>query len=418
MTKVQKLQLKASELRSQINTELDLPEDERAVETLENLNTAMQRNETELRSALLVEQDTRVPDVVESAQGREVSGLRQRSSLGGYVNLLMGEQSGGAEVELRSALLGDGAGGGSMPLEMLISADEFDQHYSARPELRAVTPVAAGAISEGTQATIAARVFSRSVAARLQIPMPNVSVGSQGYPVLTAGTTVSNQSPSGEQLATAGTFSGEELSPIRATGSYEIRKEDMYRLSGLEEAIRNDLRGAISDHLDAQMLTGNGTAPNVQGITSAVTATPGTDPADTDDFTEIMIRFLELVDGKFATMASELQLVMSAGTYAHAITQYRGGSTNISAYGQLMSEVGGIMVSDRLPVAASDISHTVVLKGAYPERSAAMPIWSAGEMVVDPYALAQSGIIRITVVTMFNFKVLATDAWAVRKVHD
>ena len=102
MTKVQKLQIKASELRSQINAVLDLPEEERAVETLENLNTAMQRNEVELRSALLVEQDTRVPDVVESAQGREVSGLRQRSSLGGYVNLLMGEQSGGAEVELRS----------------------------------------------------------------------------------------------------------------------------------------------------------------------------------------------------------------------------------------------------------------------------------------------------------------------------
>ena len=88
----------------------------------------------------------------------------------------------------------------------------------------------------------------------------------------------------------------------------------MYRLSGLEEAIRNDLRGAISDHLDAQMLTGNGTAPNVAGDHFCrLTATPGTDPADTDDFTEIMIRFLELVDGKFATMASELQLVMSCG---------------------------------------------------------------------------------------------------------
>lgn len=418
MLESQRKQRELSQVRSQISEELAKEEEERSTETLSNLDAAAERLNVEFRAALQVEQENKVPDVIESVEGREILEIRKRSSIAGFALMMEGSQDGAAEKELRSALLGDRAGAESIPLSMLLTPLEFEEFYSGQVERRAVTPVAAAAKSEGNQQSIAARVFDRSVAARLGIPMPSVGIGEVGYPVLTSGTTFSNQAPSGDQAAVAGSFGGVTLLPIRATGSYEFRKEDMATLVGLEEALRADLRNGLADHLDDQVLNGNGTAPNVQGIRSAVSATPSTDPGNADDFSEIQVRFLSLVDGKYATSPSELQLVMSPDTYSHTISQYRGTNSEVSAFAKLREEVGGIMISDRMPDAASDISLTVVYKSAYPERSAQMPVWLNSELVVDPYSLATKGEIRITMITLFNFRVLASDAFAVRKIHD
>ena len=49
------------------------------------------------------------------------------------------------------------------------------------------------------------------------------------------------------------------IEPVRLQRSYVFRREDQAVLSGLEEALRNDLSMAVSDLLDAQVLAGDGT---------------------------------------------------------------------------------------------------------------------------------------------------------------
>ena len=302
---------------------------------------------------------------------------------------------------------------------MLLSPAELRSWQGrGEPETRARTPVASAALTEGNQDSIAARVFARSVPGYFGIPMPTVPTGAAGYPLMSGGTTFSNQATGGEQLAVAGTFSGDELEATRATGSYEYAVEDVAKIVGLEEAFRRDLRDGLNNHISGQVLNGNGNAPNVEGLRTAIAATPGTDPANSDDFSEITQRFGALVDGINAYGLMDLRILMSAGTYAHAITQYRGTATTLSAYDWLMERCGGVEVSSRFPAPATDIAHSVVHKTAYPERNAVAPMWQGLQLIDDPYSLAQSGQRRITAIMLWNFKVLVDAAWAHLKVHD
>ena len=220
--------------------------------------------------------------------------------------------------------------------------------------------------------------------------MPTQALGSAGYPHLAGGTTFSQQGTGTEQAAVAGSFAGVELAPLRATASYEFSAEDVVKLQGLEAAFRMDLRDGLSNLMSIQALTGSGVAPNVEGIQTAISATPSTDPSDEDNFAEITQRFGGEVDGINAYTMADLRILMAADTYAHAITQYRGNNAEASAFDWLVQRSGGVQVSSHLADAVSDISLNVVHKTSYPERSAVAPIWSGLQFISDPYSLATS----------------------------
>ena len=423
MTNLQRILLRRSEVRQKINelVSVEDPTTEQDAE-LGALETEYGALEVRERAAIIAEDANGSPPAPsEDGEGREIRELERRARLHNYfAEIAQDVVLTGAEAEYRQAVLGDNPPRGMLPLQMLLTESELAdwQNRNAEPETRARTPVAAAAITEGNQMSIAGRVFARSVAGYFGIPMPTVPIGTSGYPYLSGGTTFSQQATGGEQLAVAGTFAGAELSPLRATASYEYAVEDMYKLSGLEEALRRDLREGLNNLLSEQHLSGDGSAPNVQGIRTAIAATPTTDPTDADDFAEITQRFGALVDGLNAYGLGDLRVLMSAGTYLHAITQYRGSATTMSAYDWVMERCGGVEVSSRFPVPASDISHSVVHKASYPERNAVAPVWQGLQLVDDPYSLAQSGQRRITAILLHNFRVLEANAWAHLKVHD
>ena len=421
MLSSQRLLIEQSEVRQRLSAALgkdELTDDERA--KMDADTKRAQQIETEYRAALVVEgEPTETPS--EDGEGRELRELEQRASIGNYASEIINDiVLTGAELELRAAVFGDNVNRGTFPLQMLLSPAELrawhDRHNER--ETRARTPVAAAAVTEGNQESIAARVFSRSVMAFFNVPMPTQALGSAGFPHLSGGTTFSQQAIGAEQAAVAGSFGGVELTPIRATASYEFSAEDVVKLAGLEEAFRRDLRDGLSNLMSVQALRGNGSGANVEGIQTAIAATPSTDPANVDDFGEITQRFGGEVDGINAYGMSDLRILMAAGTYAHAITQYRGNATNMSAYDWLMERAGAVQVSSLLPAPASDISLNVVHKTSYPERSATAPIWQGVQFIADPYSMATSGVTKLTALLLWNFKVLADDAWANIKIHD
>ena len=404
--------------RRELGNVFDIPLESRESDwenRIEAAKSAVQSAQTAYQTAALAEPDERRETT--TSEGREVLELRNRSSIAGFVTMSANQKIEGPEAEFRAAVLGDGAMANHLPLEMLLTPGEFRRFHQG-PEERAVTTVAGGARTEGNQESIAGRVFQRSVPGYLGIPMPSVAVGSVGYPRLTGGTTFSVQSPSGEQLAVAGTFAGNELGPIRGTGSYEFRVEDVSRLIGIEETMRMDLRNGIDNLLNDQSVNGNGTAPNVSGIVHAVGATPSTNPTNADDFAEISGRILGEVDGLGAYGPMDLRLVMRSDIFQHMTSVFATNDDSVSAYDHLAARVGGIMVNNVIPAKSNnDIGHVLVGKTGFPERAAVLPVWRALEYTVDPFTLAQKGEVRITATALFNFSVLDDDAFAVKKIR-
>ena len=163
----QRLQLRQAEKRSEIADALGADEVDDA--KIGELTSEMRSLDVQLAAALVSEKDSTPADqVVETSDGREIAEIHRRSSIFPYfLEATDGKLIDGAESELRSALLGDNAQVGSAPIDILLSPAERAEFYKGQLETRVVTPVAAAAVTMGSQQAIAARVFSRSIASRL-----------------------------------------------------------------------------------------------------------------------------------------------------------------------------------------------------------------------------------------------------------
>ena len=412
MNRVIKAQLALEERRKALGILIDIPTEDRAEDyagKLEEAKAGIATSQAEMQTAAEAEPE---PVTTATVEGREVLELRERSTLAGFVQGFHAGKVEGAEAEFRAAVLGDNFKQDHVPLEMLMP-----RSISGLEE-RAVTPVAAAARTEGNQQTIAARVFKRSIPTLLGIPMPTVAAGAAGYPRLSGGTTFSMQSKSQEQAAVAGTFSGDELLPLRGTGSYEFRIEDVAELIGIEDTLREDLRSGMENLMSIQVTNGDGTAPNVEGIRHAITATPTTNPTGPDTFTAMVERFMEEVDGIYANGPADMRLVMRSDIFQFMASKFATNDDSVSAFNYLQARVGGITVNNHIPAKTNNnIGNVIVHKMGANTRTAILPVWNAFSMVVDPYSLAQKGEVRLTAAVLFNFKVLDSDAFAVKKVR-
>lgn len=382
------------EVRSDDQDALDkITSDIRLLET--RFRAAMQKEDEEDRAAAAGDPDTKRRDFEE---------LEGRCSVTAFLGEVATNRNlSGPEAEFRDEMLGDQVEPGMMPLRLLEDRSED------RTEDRAVTPVAAAAKGLGSQADIMPRVFTRSVAAELGVAMPSVPMGTRTYPVLTAGTTVSMQSPSGDQAAVAGTFAGNTLSPVRLTGAYEFRVEDLQLLRGLEEALRRDLRMALTDQMDHQVINGNGSAPNVNGFISELPAP--TDAAARASWDIFLTSFVSGVDGINSYSIADIAAVIGKDTYGRMEAVYRADETDITAFAHLSNRARGIRVSSRIPAKAAKDQMGIFAKTAYPGTNAVAPIWEAVQLIRDPYTLATKGEVRITMLMLWNFKIIREAGW-------
>jgi len=327
MRRSQELTIKISEARERLNKAIekrnalgDKEPDGELLSEMDAASKALPPLEIEYRAAVQAE----AAEDEAATRDNPDSEMRERQRLEGQcsVTAFMAEAVAdkpvkGAEAEYRAAELGDNAAEGFMPLRLLAEPQSEEQ----RTEKRAVTPVADAATGLGSQSDIMGRVFERSIAAQLGVAMPAVPMGTRTWPILTGGTTVSQQAPSGEQAAVAGTFAGTELSPRRLTGSYEFRVEDLSLLRGLEPALRRDLRALITDQMDQQILNGDGTDPNVNGFFAKL----GDPDAATGlaGHTEFVAAFTGMVDGKHAYSHADVRAIIGNAIFARLESVYR-----------------------------------------------------------------------------------------------
>ena len=370
---------------------------------LTELRTQMDGLETRRAAALATEQrdttehtEDKTGDGGEDKERRE---LRSRSRLGRYfAAALSGKLLDGAEAELSAA-----AGcSGAVPLELFQPERRNLQNGT---EQRAVTP--SPTTADDNMAGIVPAIFDRSAASWLGIETPLVGVGDAGYPILSTSVTGGPKAKSAEAAETAGAFSVTMAQPRRLTGSFRFTLEDAARLVGMEDALRANLSGVLSDALDNQAINGSASGDGTLNGLLAILDNPTAPASGGEDFARYVAAAASHVDGLFAVNLAGLRQLVGVATYGHMAGKFRSNNDSMTAEGWLTDRTAGIRTSRRIGAAVSSVQQAIVRRSnPAGDRVAVMPMWEGLELIRDPYTSAGKGEVVVTGVMLVGDVVL------------
>lgn len=408
MTALQRIRLRLSEVRERLNAIAgtdDLTDESRS--EAKALQTEYADLETRHRAAIIAEGEPRQPENDGTGEGAEVVGLIRRARLGTYLAAVAegrDVETGSPEAELRAAY--DIADANAVPLAAL-----------APTETRADANTSAPSTLPRDQDSILARVFARSATAFLA-SMERVAVGETSYPVLSSGHSPATVTKGTTHDSTAGSFSVTNLSPLRATGRYSFAIEDLAVLRGMESALRQDLAAAISDHMDAEVLTGDGTtASGVTHPSGFLDASGGSltipgNPSAVATYGDYLKAVGDQLDGKYASTTGDVRLLVGGKTAGHMVSVLQSGSgmTAWRGVSQLVGS-GNLRVSGNVTAPASNVQYAIAKRGSY--KAAVCPVWDRVSFIRDEITGAASGTVAITAVALYNFAITRAADFAV-----
>ena len=349
----------------------------------ETLTDATERTAATTAANDCMERAEKLTDQSQSgAADPQLESLIRRADLGEIVNAVMDNRATtGAAAELQADR---GLAANQVPLAMF--------------QARALT-AAPGNVGVNEQPIIPG-VFPTSVAAFLGVDMPTVGVGEAVFPVITTNAAVEALAESAEGTETDGTFSGDKLAPGRLQASFRYSAEDRARFAGMDQSLRDNLSMALSDALDKRVIAG------AEGLLTGVKLANNNVNAVTTFANYISNLAMGRVDGTYASTTADLRIVVGAGTYAHAGSQYRATESDRTALDRLMALTGGVRVSAHVPGVNANKQNAVVRLGM--RRDMVAPLWDGVTIIADPYTQAAKGEHILTAVLMHAVKILRT----------
>ena len=403
MTPIQTLEIRAGEIRKRLGDIGALTEltDETRSE-LDKLKLEYTDNDSK-RAALTIAGDAPVTHIeTRSAEGREFRALINKANVGEIFDAALSKRSiDGASAEIQQHY---GLDQNQIPLALLVKTWPDNDEL----ETRAVTP-APGNVGQEQQ-TIVPYVFPQSAASFLGVDMPTVGVGEQVFPVLTAELSVGAPAENAAQAETTGAWSADLLSPGRLQASFFYSRESAAKFANMNASLRENLTEGLSDGLDNQILAGtSGLFIGTNLPNNAQT---------TDDTFESYLNNLcwNQIDGRYASTAKDLAMVVGAATLKDLGSTYRNTSVDRSALDRLMELVSGVRVSAHVPGPASNRQNVVIRRGM--STTAVAPVWEGITIIPDEVTKAGLGQIVITAVMLFSMKVLRTGAGLVKQGTD
>ena len=175
------------------------------------------------------------------------------------------------EAELQAAAKVNGG----IPLELWDTPRREVRQHGQALEARAIT--ATPSLVSQNLDPVYPQIFAHSIAPRLGIEMPEVDSGT--YATATIATSVGGDAKAkgAAAVATAATFRTASATPKRVSSRLELAIEDIAAVgpANFESALRENASLALSDALDMQVVSGNGTAPNLTGILQRLTDPSG-----------------------------------------------------------------------------------------------------------------------------------------------
>lgn len=394
MTTSQRLEVRASEIRERLN-ELSgvdaLTEEQRA--ELGDLTTEYRDVEAKRRAAIIAEGPTE-PQAADApdAEARERAELRERVSMVDYIDAAsQGKAVDGAASEYNASLE--------------IRADHFPLSLLA-PEERATTDVD-GSVSQGSWID---RLFADSAASALGVTMASVSPGQVTYPVVTAGASAAQRGRTEAAADAAWTVGTTSIEPTRNSVRAVFSRTDALRLPGLEEALRRDLRMALTEGIDKAIFSGDaGANENVADITgftgASITELTLTQAAKIVAAT-VLARFVNLVDGVYAGSLSDLNVVLFTGAYRLWASTIANSDADNQTILRFLAD-NGLSATHRGGIeTATDNGDfgAVVGLGRGIQNAAVAAVWESASLIRDPYSGSAKGEVALTLHTHWGFK--------------
>ena len=406
MNRLQKLQLRQSEVRVDLGKLLDTPEAERTDtygDDLGKLTKEVRSLETDVGAAIAAGDD-KVEEVAtkDTPEGKEYRELRASVGFGRYVSAAMGGHgvSNGPELELNQPLkIADGY----FPMELL----------AGKPETRAIIDVDAGA----SQGTWLDRVFRGTAAENVGISFRPVPPGVAAYPVTTAGGAPQQRGRTQAADERTYTVTVTEIKPARRAvhGIYSI--EDDARLPGIASAIERDMRMAMVESVDLAVFNGDGGAnentADIVGMKTAGIAEATLTQTNKVKADETLEFFLEYVDGQYAASLADVRIVSSVGTNV----LWYGSIHNSAADNQSIAQF--LMASGLTWTARGGIdANTGNGKfGAYiglargVDGAGIAAVWEQGQLIRDIYTGASKGEVQLTLSYLWQLAFPRTDSF-------
>ena len=416
MTNAQRLELRASEIRQRLNelSGMDELTDETRSE-MDNLSVEYADVERQRRAAILAGDAPELPEPEpQGSEQREIDALIERAEIGAYLRgAASGVSVGGAERELRQAILGD-ADESYMPIDMLMPLGELETRADASTDVSASI--------QHTQRNIIGRIFAETAGAYLGVQRPSVPIGDSHYYTLTGGTTADVRSDGVAIDAAAATFTEKSVSPVRATARYLFGVETTARIRGFEEALRADIRAVLGDKLDSLALNGQARnpadtsmteiSPAIEGIISQLTEP--TDPSAVALWDDYLRLYFSQVDGKTSMDGSNVRLLVNPDTYKHASLVQIATSGNM-----LRRELpsGRFRTSANMPITdATNSIATALTYTASARTGYVQPVWRGISLIRDVYSKAAEGQVALTAVMLTGAAMVDASQYGRHKV--
>ena len=395
MTKRQELELRSHDLTDKLNElESAATPDQAAIDAAQ---TEHREVRSKLRTAIEEEAAEETTEQPADAEHRERLELRSRSTLGAFLlSALQGRMVAGAEAEYAEAF---GCRPGHVPMDL------WETDRPVPRETRAATP----APSTGTGVTVAPVqpfVFAPSIAPRLGIDMPSVGSGSYSEMTITTALPAAPKVKAGDADDTAAALTPVIANPRRISARMSVTLEDVAQIgqSNFESALRQNVSMALSDEYDDQAVNGNGTSPNVEGLIDQLT--DPTNPTAVANFAAFLKAAADQIDGLWASMLSDVGIVMNADAYKLSAQVFRANSSDLSFSDYARQALADWWCNKRMPATASMIARGIVYRrGRTGLRTACHPTW--GTISIDDiYTSSRSGQRHFTVHALVGDKVL------------
>ena len=398
MRPAQKIELKRSNLREQI-LELSSKENrtEAESENLDKLNNEYISSEVELRSAIaLNDYSTTTADIAFNTLEQRASAVEECWLL----NILNGKKPTGVIEEYRQ--------------ERGLEEDEIDLNllvdFTAEDRADVATP---GVNAKTNAATITPRVFKPTVLSALGISSELVSPAEMKYPVLTGGTTTAMTADDIARESTAGSFSVVALEPQQARGRTTMRTRQLAIFPQFEAALRRDLGRQIDDVVSDQIINGTGVAPQIQGLSAALTAvaTPTGNAANFANFVSLLV---SMIDGTYAAGFSDIRLLFGVELWKQAAEAKKSDESDMYALDYLNAKARSTNLSAFIPAPATsgteeDGQRVFATRARGLAGSYGFPMWRNVSMIRDNLSDAHRGWVHITAVLNWNFQITRRD---------
>ena len=410
MTNAQKIALRMSQVRQRLNEISGLEGDAFTAEIRSESGTLQSEFhdlETRHQAAIIANPEPTIEAVTDDAEARELRELQGRVRLTNYTGAAL-EMRGvsGAELEFNQAL---DLNGSQFPLRLLVH-DEIER----RTETDTDTTVRPTRWLD--------RLFAGTAGAALGLTYDSVPNGVASYPVTTGGGTPAQRGRE-EAIATgAWTIGVEELRPTRMGIHYQFAVEDAARMPGLESALERDMRAALAERVDYAIFKGDSGANENSADIAAITGTAGITAKTLTQAKKILAAdtlsaFIDLLDGTHAESLADLRAVAFVGANklwrsSLANTTAAGGqpitmASFLSSNGFDWRTRGGIEGATGNGKLGAMIGLARGLPGA-----GVVAMWEGATLIRDQYSGAAQGQVRLTLQTLWNYKVVRPSNFA------